>query len=63
MKDLFNYGYQRALAGYVWDKQPPGFKNALDLDIEKNTESNILSQKIKGKTPKKSNTQKAEQLN
>lgn len=63
MKDLFNYGYQRALAGYVWDKQPPGFKNALDLDIEKNTESNILSQKIKGKTPKKSNIQKAEQLN
>ena len=63
MKELFNYAYQRASAGYVWDKQPPGFKNALDLDIEKNTESNTLSQKNKGKIQKKSNVQKAEQIN
>jgi hypothetical protein len=63
MKALYQYGYDRAAAGYVWDKQPPGAVNALDVDIEMNTESNIQSQRAKGKTPKKTNAQKSVQLN
>ncbi len=63
MKELFNYGYQRASAGYVWDKQPPGFKNALDLDVQQNTELNNKPAKEKSKSVRKGANQKSANLN
>lgn len=34
MKALYKYGYDRALAGYPWAKQPPGLERAFDEDIK-----------------------------
>lgn len=62
MKELFSYGYQRAAAGYVWDKQPPGFKNALDLDVEQNTALNNKPPKDKTRNARKGVNQKSAQL-
>ena len=63
MEALFNYGFQRSVKGYVWDQQPPGLKNALDLDVENNTELNTKFHKDKVRNSKKANNSKSAQLN
>lgn len=34
MNALYQYGYQRALAGYPWAKHPPGLERTFDEDIK-----------------------------
>lgn len=39
MKSLFQYAYEQAIEGYQWDKQPPGYSQAMEQDILKHTQN------------------------